>query len=461
MAALDALRAYLLPKTLAHAVEGSAFYAAHLGDAWRDVHDLADLPKLPLLTKTIAAREQERMRIGVASFDVGAVSSGSVSRGAQTAGADGAPPLFAVEHCPEEREALAAYLETVGDARRAEGLSAGDAVVLNLHSPNHGTSRAYTPRGTSIVWAPYSNVCALVERTLLREVDGARVTHLVASNGILKELTAWLLDRGADFSRFGLRGVTSHASLLTRRWQRTLEAAWGVPVNELYAVSEIDTPAFACGACGFHHFGAPPVIAEVIDPVTLAPVDLRTPVEGRVGELVLTALYPYSQRQPMIRYATGDIVEVGLPCRARDELGVRFVGRATQIILDRAGGVGTGAMDAPAMLLAPTELEHVADERPEVARHPTIFETVNGWQPGRVGQPKVRAERVAGGDDEIVVEIGVVFDPRLFADRAATFAREVAAALVDKHPALAQRRLSVRPVYGDGARGSWFRKAGS
>ena len=70
------LRAYLLPKTLEHAVHNTAFYAQRFeslksGRSWQEVKGPEDLPMLPLLEKSECVAHQDDMRCGEAPTDFG------------------------------------------------------------------------------------------------------------------------------------------------------------------------------------------------------------------------------------------------------------------------------------------------------------------------------------------------------------------------------------------------------
>ena len=75
------------------------------------------------------------------------------------------------------------------------------------------------------------------------------------------------------------------------------------------------------------------------------------------GELLLTALAPFQVYQPLIRYRTGDVVEVGPPCPLLDEPGFRPIGRIT----DRSAATGWAALELPTFLV-----HELLDDEPDV-----------------------------------------------------------------------------------------------
>jgi phenylacetate-CoA ligase len=89
-----------------------------------------------------------------------------------------------------------------------------------------------------------------------------------------------------------------------------IEDLWGASVYDYYGLSDIfGSCAGMCEEKDGLHWAEDHILAEVLDPDTLAPV-----AEGERGELVLTTLRKAAR--PMIRFRTGDIVSfTSAPCR--------------------------------------------------------------------------------------------------------------------------------------------------
>jgi hypothetical protein len=443
VSAVVALRNHLLGPTLQHAVEHSAFYRAHLGEAWRDVAVVGDLAKLPILTKAKAAQHQDAMRCGPDPVDFGSVSSGTTRTGDR---------VFRVERCAEEVAALDEFYAALADARGPAGDAPEPPLVLHVLTPNHGLPNAPAPPNTlRFAWAPSRNVCEMIRAALTTSIGGRRITVARLSISILKQLTVYFLDAGIDPKSFGVVEIGTNAALVTRRWRRIVEDTWGARLFDNYSISEMKTPATE-GDDGWYRFAEPPLVPEVVDPSTGAPI------ERGVGHLLLTGLYPFVQRTPLIRYATGDLVEVRPAEGGEDDAAYRFKGRVHQTLLAPAPG-GTD------YLLFGSTLEEIADDFADVARHVHPFEVAQHLPPERVGQPKVRA-RLRDDGRTVHVEVGTTFDPRLFPERAQALQGEVAARLLDAHPHLARRvadraiTLAVDLVLARGDRdwNEWFVK---
>ncbi len=427
---LEALSRYLLPKTLEHAAANSPFYAAWLGDAWRDVKEPADLQKLPVLEKSVCVDEQERMRCGPPANDFGSVSSGTTRVGKR---------FFRVERCPEETEALEEFYEMVGAGEARKNLP----LTLHILTPNHGLpSTAAPPNTLRIAWAYARNVMNLVEQALRSEVGGRRITVMRVSMSVLKQLTVWFREQGIDTREFGLQEIGTYAAQVTPRWRAIVEEAWGARVFDNYSLSELKTAATECDGCGFYHFTEPPIVAEYLDPRTGAPSD------DEIAHLVLTGLYPYVQRTPLIRYATNDLVRRGPVCAAAGSAGFRFVGRRNQTLFDDEH-----------WLLLPALLEVIVDDEGEVARHIHPSERAERMPLGSVGDAKFRAALV---DGRVVVTVATIYDPALFPHNVAALRERLRARILDAHPGLraSGRALDVELVSGSAEDdfGDWFVK---
>lgn len=427
---MEELHRYLLPKTLEHAVRNSPFYAEWLGSTWNRVEGPEDLPLLPVLEKSTCVDQQDRMRCGPPPNDFGSVSSGTTRVGNR---------FFRVERNEDETRALAEYFDMVGGPRN-RGPS---PLVLHILTPNHGLPAAPAPPNTlRIAWAYSHNVFQLVEQALQADLQGRRITVLRVSVSVLKQLTAWFLSSGVDMRAFSVREIGTYAAQVTPRWRANLEKLWGARIYDNYSLSEFKTAATQCRTCGFYHFTEPPLIAEYLDPRT------QKPTTDDVAHLVLTGLYPYVQRTPLIRYATNDLVERGPQCARAGARGFRFLGRRNQTL-----------MDDQHHLMFPLHLEAIADADCDVARHTHPSERTEKLPPNSVGDPKYRCALV---DGQVVVTVGTMFHPQLFPAAAAALQKRLARKLRKAHPGLVKsgRTLRVELVHGqnDDDYADWFVK---
>ena len=138
----------------------------------------------------------------------------------------------------------------------------------------------------------------------LREVDP---DYLLSHTSNLELLAAILSDEPQRFPR--LRVVQAISETLTEDAQTKIEAAFGVPVKNLYSCAEAGYLASPCPQGHGLHVHAENVILEVLD-------DADQPCKpGETGRVVLTVLHNF--RTPFIRYEIGDQVTLGpvrCPC---------------------------------------------------------------------------------------------------------------------------------------------------
>lgn len=391
----------LLPETLRWAAREVPFYARRL----KGVRRLEDAP---FLTKDEAAKHQQALLArGTPRAFTGVVSSGTTPR---------ARPLR-VPRTEEELEA----------AESAATLPSG-RLVLEVRAVHHGLSHlAPRPDWLRVPWSYTANAFRLVEELLEKpQPDGRRVTDLLINAGALMPLCVALHEKGVDPRRFGLRAVSTTSFRLSPHWRQHVERTFRAPVFDNYSLSEIPTPALECPDCGFNHWLAPPVVAEVVDVAT------KAPLRRGLGALVLTTLYPYVQAMPLVRYWTGDLVELGPSCPAAREQGIRFRGRLGQSLI-RGSEVWVAAQDAIDFL----------EGEPLVARHLHPCEALGLIPESGCGGVKLELDLVRG---QPRARVELAFDPKAFPDDAQALGERFGAFLLQKSPALARLEKSGRGV---------------
>lgn len=157
--------------------------------------------------------------------------------------------------------------------------------------------------------------------------DGSRVRVLAGTARQIKDLTLHMQQRFGDLAGFGLETLEVGREFLSPGWESRLREWWGAEIDTVYGFSELRMcNALKCRVCAHHHF-PPSCVAEVVDP---ADPDRYVPLGGR-GSLLVTALHPYVEFEPRIRYRPGDLVELAAqPCPKWGSRGsARWGGRST------------------------------------------------------------------------------------------------------------------------------------
>lgn len=394
---LDATAAALLPATLAFARDAVPYYRRR----WRG--RALKLSALPFLQKAEAIAHQRELLSAPGAF-TGVISSGTH----HTTG-----PVLQVPRTDEEAAALGAYFDALPAAEAHDD----DGWTLEVRAAHHGSNEV-APGRLLVLWSYSTQAPRLVEQMLSRpQADGRRVTSMVINAGALMPLTAWFLSRGVAPARFGVRLIGTTSFKLSPFWKRLVEEVWGCRVFDNYSLSELPAPAMECDACGFHHWLPPPMVTEVVDPVT------KQPLKTGTGVLVVTTLAPFVTRMPLIRYWTGDLVTLGPKCRAAGVRGLRVRGRESQSAWSRAHGLLVSSQDVTDFL----------DGRPEVARHQHPMELLGFISPGDCGAVKFELTHTRR---EVRVAVELRFDPLIFSAEANALASALTKHLFAASPGL-------------------------
>ena len=403
------VRAALLPRTLERAA-ALPYYRKAWGNRWK-----RGLTALPLLRKPDAVKHQRGLLAeGTAPF-VGVVSSG-------TQHGDRAP--LRVPEADAELEAFGEFAR----GRSSAGAKAPRGLALEVVSMQHGFPTGEPHPGVLRVGWTFSETTLKVIRELLLTREGKRrVETLVIGAGALPALTAWLYEQDFNFRSLAVQDIGTTGFALSPHWKARVEALWGARVWNNFSLSELAAPAPECEHCGFHHWLWPANFTEVLHPKT------GEPLWRGVGELVVTTLYPFVQAMPLIRYATGDLVELGTSCPAARERGFRMRGRVAQCVLSDRGELVASPLDVEAFLDGLPDVDRLAHPDAKLG----IVRSVD------VGVPRFELDASKGGAR---VRFEVRFDPALFPQRADALAKALVRQLRGAVPAARGAALDVAAV---------------
>jgi phenylacetate-CoA ligase len=123
-----------------------------------------------------------------------------------------------------------------------------------------------------------------------------------------------------------LKAVLLGGAVLPPAFKRWIAETWQVRVVEIYGSNETMLLAIGCPEGGLH-LAADLFEYELLDPNTMTPVPAGSP-----GVLTITSLV--HEVMPLVRYVTGDLVEMATtPCPCgRATPTIRVLGRATEMI---------------------------------------------------------------------------------------------------------------------------------
>lgn len=305
--------------------------------------------------------------------------------------------------------------------------------VVDPHGPTSASpiciSLAWTRHG-DLIPVPYSgpvlsldladsywNVRTLVSEPWVPLGCEERDVVVVGLESQLRRLTCELIESGMDFTKTRVRKIYSTGDVITPRLRRFYEHTWDAQLVNRWSMTEIFGGASECEECGYWHLD-PFIIGEVLHPAT------RSPIEQGVGVLAVTCLYPFVQKQPMIRYWTGDLVEIGPNTCRQDELAWRLHGRLSSCVL-RTGELMVSGVDLSAQL----------DDLPDIACT-EMFPSTRIADHTALGHMKLRVETEGEPVHSISLHLEVRWTPYLYSAREAELRRLVRNRVLDGNSGL-------------------------
>jgi len=158
---------------------------------------------------------------------------------------------------------------------------------------------------------------------------GTTCLHIIPSYAT--RLAEVMQDEGIKPGETELHTICIGAEPHSEEQRKRIEQLLGVKAYNCFGMSEMNGPgvAFECREQNGLHIWEDYVIAEIINPDTLEPVE-----DGEVGELVLTTIN--REAMPLIRYRTRDltcIVKGDCPCGRTHKRLARFKGRSDDMVI--------------------------------------------------------------------------------------------------------------------------------
>ena len=223
-----------------------------------------------------------------------------------------------------------------------------------------------------------------------------RIELIHAFGPALRILTSWLRQRDIDPGEFGVRILTGYGSIQPEVWRKRLEREWNATYVDQFGLSEVKmSAAVQCQLCGSYHFHRP-IAAEVVH------ADNAKPCFEGTGVLVLSELYPLAQAQLLLRYWTGDLVEIMEPCML-SSMSFKPRGRVQDSVL--------GSPDTGGIVIGALQVGEICAESPDVATTPFHWAT---WAVD-AGIPRFTLK---GSDRGAQLIVELRYSPELFPERA-------------------------------------------
>jgi phenylacetate-coenzyme A ligase PaaK-like adenylate-forming protein len=308
----------------------------------------------------------------------------------------------------QELAVIAEFVDALASAL-ADGTEHGpQPLVLQLAPEAHGMRPQHT--GWRQLQCPLvgsrsvDRAAMLLRRRFAVPGYRERIAHVIGTPQQLKKLTMALAQRGLRGEELAVEALHSFSDYVPRGLQRFLERWWGAPLLDTFSMSEVtgSTALAAAGERGYHGFG-PAVYPEYVDPFD------GTPVREGLALLLLTELVPFSEFAPLVRYCTGDLVEVRPSDEIEGEMYFIHKGRIPYCLAGEVAG-------RRAIVLTSNEVWDVAEETPEIVQHrPGHHDVLDGLE-----LPHVRFSLVPRdeGPALVQVELELAFDELQFHEAA-------------------------------------------
>ncbi|MEO3427672.1 hypothetical protein AAFN88_02365 [Pelagibius sp. CAU 1746] len=149
--------------------------------------------------------------------------------------------------------------------------------------------------------------------------------YLLIYPSALRDLLLLCKERGVALAK--LREVRTLSEALPAATRELCREVWGLKVIDMYSTQEAGYLALQCPDHEHYHAQSESVLLEVIDEAG------QPCAPGEVGQVVVTPLVNFAM--PMIRYAVGDLAEVGEVCSCGRGLPVlkRVLGRVRDMLV--------------------------------------------------------------------------------------------------------------------------------
>ncbi len=184
-------------------------------------------------------------------------------------------------------------------------------------------------------WGPASGEAYVTGPSVLLDLDAKihqqaewlqreNPDYLLTFASNLGTLVQYCAEKGIAFSN--LKQVLTISEMLRPEARELCRSAWGITVADVYSAQELGVIGLPCPKTEQFHIAAEDVLVEVLDE------DGRPCGPGEVGKVVVTALHNFAM--PLIRYAIGDLAEVGGACACGRGLPVlrRVLGRDRDMV---------------------------------------------------------------------------------------------------------------------------------
>ncbi len=278
-----------------------------------DIHTIADLEKLPVLSKdAVAAMQRDNPPFGgLLAAPLSEIRHIYFSPG----------PLYE----PDASQHDPTHIPMIQEALRQSGFVPGDVTLntLSYHLVPAGLmlDEALTDMGCTVIPGGVGN--SDLQTTMMKELG---ITGYVGTPSFLMKLIKKTEEMGMVWDDFKLSKALVTAEPLPASLRQELEETYGVKVGNAYATAELGFLAInTTGGLPLTLLPAP--IIQVVAPDTGKQVG-----PGEAGEVVVTN---FNKAYPLIRFGTGDMAIFNDPAPGQskqEERTITLVGRSGEAV---------------------------------------------------------------------------------------------------------------------------------
>ena len=325
---LDKLEGRLLSEEVAYIYEKSPFYRRKMMErkiSPEDIKGLADLPKLPFTTKD-DLRESQIEFGGLGGHQC--APKQEIVRIQGTSGTTGRPLYVGLtaRDADNWKELFARHAWT-------GGLRPGDSFInpanFTLFVGGLSESVSAEAMGVCVIPAPLGSTGVEKLMEIVQEFRPTVLFSTPSAAAFLAQVVRQSLKK--DPRDMGFKKGFLAGEALAEEDRAVIEETWGIVARNFYGLADVAADlASECDHLGGMHFcGQLLVKAELIDPVTLEPLDIET---GAEGEIVYTTID--REATPVLRYRCRDMVRVNAePCPCgRTSFRFNVIGRSDDML---------------------------------------------------------------------------------------------------------------------------------
>lgn len=336
------LQSIRLKNTVDRAYHNTPFYRnkmQEMGITPDDIQSIDDITKLPFTVK-------QDLRVNY-PFGLMAVPMSEIVRLHASSGTTGKPIVVGYT-----RKDLSIWSEVVARCLAACNITRNDSVQVSygygLFTGGLGLHNGVENLGGTVI--PMSSGNTQKQIQLMHDF-GAKALACTPSYALF--LAEAVKDSGIPRDEFQLKIGIFGAEPWTESMRKEIESKLGIKAYDIYGLTEIIGPGVGseCECQNGTHLWEDHFFPEIIDPVTLQPVE-----PGQPGELVFTTIT--KEGMPMIRYRTRDLTSLNYETCACGRTAVRMsriLGRSDDMLIIR--GVNVFPSQVESVILEMEEFE--------------------------------------------------------------------------------------------------------